>query len=92
MNINDSTKTIVCYGDSNTWGQIPKAGRYPRSVKWTGILQKSLGDNYEVVSEGVSGRTFVVVDPESPWRSGITQLKSILRNNFPIDLILIKNS
>ncbi len=89
MNINDTAKTIVCYGDSNTWGRVPKAGRYPRSVRWTGILQKLLGNSYEVVSEGVGGRTLVALDPENPWRSGITHLKSILRNNLPIDLMLI---
>ena len=89
MNINDTAKTIVCYGDSNTWGRVPKAGRYPRSVRWTGVLQKLLGDNYEVVSEGVGGRTFVAVDPENPWRAGITHLKSILRNNLPIDLMIV---
>jgi lysophospholipase L1-like esterase len=89
MNTNDSAKTVVCYGDSNTWGRIPKGGRYPRSVRWTGVLQKLLGDDYEVVSEGVIGRTFVVVDPENPWGSGITHLKLILRNNIPIDLMIV---
>lgn len=89
MNTNDSAKTVVCYGDSNTWGRIPKAGRYPRSVRWTGVLQNLLGNEYDVIGEGVSGRTFVVVDPENPWRTGITQLKSILRSTLPIDLIVI---
>lgn len=89
MNLNDSAKTIVCYGDSNTWGRVPKAERYPRTVRWTGVLQKLLGDDYEVISEGVGGRTFVSLDPENPWRCGITHLKSILRNNKPIDLMVI---
>lgn len=89
MNTNDSAKTIVCYGDSNTWGRVPKAGRYPRSVRWTGALQNLLGNNYDIIGEGVGGRTFVAVDPENPWRCGITHLKSILRNNLPIDLITI---
>lgn len=89
MNTNDSAKTIVCYGDSNTFGRVPKAGRYPRSVRWTGALQNLLGNEYEVVSEGVGGRTFVAVDPENIWRCGITHLKSILRNNLPIDLIMV---
>src|SRR3989338_9392879 len=89
MQIKDSSKTIVCYGDSNTWGRVPKAGRYPRSVRWTGFLQNLLGENYEVVSEGVGGRTFVVIDPENPWRAVITHLKSILRNNLSIDLMIV---
>jgi lysophospholipase L1-like esterase len=39
MNTNDSAKTIVCYGDSNTWGSVPRSDateiktRYPRSVR-----------------------------------------------------------
>jgi lysophospholipase L1-like esterase len=89
MITNDSAKTIVCYGDSNTWGRVPKAGRYPKSVRWTGALQNLLGDNYDIIGEGVGGRTFVALDPENPWRCGITHLKSILRNNLPIDLITI---
>ncbi len=89
MNTNDSAKTIVCYGDSNTWGRVPKAGRYPRSVRWTGVLQNLLGNEYDVIGEGVGGRTFVAVDPENTWRTGITHLKSILRNNIPIDLMIV---
>jgi lysophospholipase L1-like esterase len=89
MNANDSAKTIVCYGDSNTWGRVPGAGRYPRSIRWTGILQKLLGDQYEVVNEGVGGRTLVATDPEAPWRTGITHLKAILMNNYPVDLLTI---
>ena len=48
----DSSKTILCYGDSNTWGVIPKSiFRHPRSVRWPAVLQNLLGDDYEVISE-----------------------------------------
>lgn len=95
MNINDSAKTIVCYGDSNTWGSVSKGGeikertRYPRSVRWTGVLQKLLGDDYEIINEGTSARTFVVKDEEKPERIGITHLRSILKTNAPIDLVIV---
>jgi lysophospholipase L1-like esterase len=30
MNTNPQTTTVLCYGDSNAWGQKPdKTGRYP---------------------------------------------------------------
>lgn len=88
--IKDSAKTILCYGDSNTWGSIPRTDdRYQRSVRWPGALQNLLGDEYEVVSEGLCGRTLVVVDSKKPHRTGITHLQSILESHEPIDLVIM---
>lgn len=89
MSSKDSAKTIVCYGDSNTWGRIPSGGRYPRSVRWTNVLQKLLGDEYEVISEGLAGRTLVAVDPKNVYRTGITHLKSILETHVPVDVVIV---
>lgn len=39
----DNRVTVLCYGDSNTYGYNPANGmRYPESVRWTGRLQKLL--------------------------------------------------
>lgn len=51
-------KTILCYGDSNTYGlKSDLVSRYPRNVRWTGILQEKLGSEYYVIEEGLGGRT-----------------------------------
>lgn len=56
--IKTSAKTILCYGDSNTWGNVPSSFlRYPRDVRWPAVLQNLLGEDYEVISEGLCGRT-----------------------------------
>jgi len=90
MEIKDSAKTILCYGDSNTWGNVPgNSERYPRSKRWTNILQNLLGDNYEVISEGLPGRTFVAVEPQKPYKSGIIQLRSIIRSHQPVYTIIV---
>ena len=35
--------TILCFGDSNTYGYNPKNGkRFPYDVRWTGILNEKL--------------------------------------------------
>lgn len=37
-------KTILCLGDSNTWGYDPRGafgGRYPADVRWTARLEQS---------------------------------------------------
>lgn len=50
-------KTILCFGDSNTWGYIPGSGkRYPFGKRWTGQLQNHLGGGFAVVEEGLDGR------------------------------------
>ena len=38
-------KQILCFGDSNTWGLIPKTNkRYEWGVRWTSLLNESLND------------------------------------------------
>jgi len=83
-------KTILCYGDSNTHGYIPgEAGRYPRDVRWTGILQQELGQDFYVIEEGLNGRTTVWEDPIEEHRSGKQYLPACLESHAPIDLVII---
>ena len=49
--------TIICYGDSNTYGYDPQSltgGRYPENICWTGILQEKSG--WLIKNHGVNGR------------------------------------
>jgi lysophospholipase L1-like esterase len=83
-------KTIMCFGDSNTWGFNPENGkRYRYEERWTSVLQKSLGDNYLVIPEGFNGRTTVFSDPFIKWRNGLKVLPSIIGSHYPIDLLVI---
>jgi lysophospholipase L1-like esterase len=84
-------KTILCYGDSNTWGQdgLTKT-RYPLDVRWTGVLRQELGDGYWVVEEGLCGRTTVWDDPiEGEWKNGLRYLMPCLESQAPIDLVVL---
>lgn len=50
--------SVLCYGDSNTYGYDPDTyGRYPYDKRWTTLLGEMLGSRYEVISEGLNGRT-----------------------------------
>ena len=83
-------KTILCYGDSNTWGYNPVNGlRYPEDVRWTGRLQKLLGPSYRVIEEGCNGRTTVYADPEEGWKCGLTYLCPCLNSHKPIDVVIL---
>ncbi len=60
MNTKSNAKVVLCYGDSNVYGQRSddvSKGRWPADIRWTGQLQTLLGDEYYVVEEGLSGRT-----------------------------------
>lgn len=83
-------KNILCFGDSNTYGESPEGkGRYPRNVRWTGILQKSLGDEYYVIEAGLNGRTTVWDDPVEGDKNGLRQLPCCIASNTPLDLLII---
>ncbi|MFQ9515099.1 MAG: SGNH/GDSL hydrolase family protein [Eubacterium sp.] len=83
-------KTILCYGDSNTYGYNPVNGlRYPKEVRWTGCLQKLLGVEYSVIEEGCNGRTTVFDDPLEGWKNGLDYLKPCLNSHKPIDIVIL---
>jgi len=83
-------KTVLCFGDSNTWGYEPLvARRYPTDVRWTGVLQNSLGDGFRVIEEGLNGRTNVTNEEERPIRSGLDVLSVLLESHRPLDLVVI---
>lgn len=82
-------KTILCYGDSNTWGQDPADnGRIPYASRWTGALQNLLGADYLVCEEGLNGRTTAFDDPIEPYRNGLFYFEPCLLVNRPVDLIV----
>lgn len=90
MNTNPNAIKVLCYGDSNTWGYIPGTGkRYPADVRWTGVLQKLLGDGYEIIEEGMCGRTTNVDDPKEKGRNGATYLLSCIESQNPIDVFIL---
>ena len=86
-------KNILCFGDSNTWGYSPQDGsRFPPNVRWTGTLQKTLGAEYNIIEEGLNGRTtFINEEGEDarPFRSGSDVFSMMLESHRPLDLVTI---
>ena len=87
--------TILCYGDSNTWGCIGKweentelSKRYGMDVRWPSVLQKNLGEKYHVIEEGLGGRTSIYEPPTEAWKNGETYLVPCLHSHYPLDLVV----
>ncbi|MDI9539923.1 MAG: GDSL-type esterase/lipase family protein [Bacillota bacterium] len=75
-------KRILIYGDSNTWGYNSQGGRYEN--RWPRLL-----NGYEIVEEGVNGRT-TIFDDCKPYRNGLQGLGYALVAAKPIDLLIIQ--
>jgi lysophospholipase L1-like esterase len=86
-----ATRTVVLFGDSNTWGYVPGSGgeRFPREVRWPVRLQAALGGEWEVIAEGLSGRTATVERPDSEGRNGLPYLLPCLHSHAPVDALVI---
>lgn len=86
-------KRILCYGDSNTWGYISGTNhlRYDSNERWTKLLQKKLGDNFEVIEEGLCSRTLCSDDetPGKEGRNGFKYLKPCMETHDKFDTIII---
>ena len=86
-------KTVLCYGDSNTWGAATVArpdGRYAPHERWPGVLSSRLGSGWLVIEEGLPGRTTVSDDPvEGLDRNGRTYLTPCLLSHRPLDLVVV---
>ncbi len=90
------TRTILCFGDSNTHGTIPMPtidafGRYDHAARWPSVMAGALGAGFEVISEGHPGRTTAHDDPiEGKNRNAMRVIAALLDSHLPLDLVIIK--
>lgn len=82
--LNDVKKTVLCYGDSNTYGYDPRGffgGRYDPENRWCDILAKKTG--WQVVNCGENGRTL----PQHSW--AYEDLENAILKYAPVPLMTI---
>lgn len=87
--------TILCFGDSNTFGVPPMLTRYELrrfgpDERWPGVLRRALGAGWDVIEEGLPGRTTVHDDPiEGIYKNGLPYLRACLESHRPIDIMTL---
>lgn len=92
MNTDPKTIRILAFGDSNTWGRIPgddNNARYEGNVRWTGVLQNLLGNKYEIIEEGLNGRTTNIDSPHKAGKNGKLYLFPCLESQKPLDIVIL---
>lgn len=90
-----ATRVVLTYGDSNTHGTMPMpdlefSGRFGPAERWPGVLQADLGNGWQVVEEGLPGRTTVHPDPISGvHKNGLSVLPAVLESHKPLDAVVV---
>lgn len=86
---------LLTYGDSNTHGTPPVAtrglyARHPPADRWPRVCAAALGPAWELVEEGLPGRTAGYPDPVmGAHMNGAEGLKIALQSHGPIDVLTI---
>ena len=78
------TKTVLCYGDSLTWGYSAETiGRHAYEDRWPSALQAALGSDVRVIAEGLNGRTTAFDDHLADCdRNGARVLPTLLQTEL----------
>lgn len=84
-------KTVLCYGDSLTWGyEIATLSRHRFEDRWPSVLQSKLGRDVQVIAEGLNGRTTAFDDHlAGEDRNGARILPTLLGTHCPLDVVVI---
>jgi len=84
-------KTILCYGDSLTYGTNAETeGRHRFEDRWPSVLEAGLGGRARIIAEGLGGRTTVFDDSFSPADlNGARILPTLIKSHAPLDCVVI---
>lgn len=93
-------KRVLIYSDSNAWGWVPTESGFPTvrlsdDERFGGVLERELGDGYEVVVDGLNNRTTDLDDFQDwgnvPARAfnGAAELPEAIARELPLDLVVV---
>ena len=86
---------LLTFGDSNTHGTPPMSdretyARFDSRTRWPRLAQATLGPEWELVEEGLPGRTAQFDDPGMDGlMNGHPALRQALQSHGPIDVLTI---
>jgi lysophospholipase L1-like esterase len=93
---------VLCFGDSNTYGTCrsdsstfgtptddPDYIRLNPDRRWTGVLQRLLGQGYDVIEEGLNGRTTDLDYEDRAGGNGRSYFGPCLLSHRPLDVVVI---
>lgn len=95
-------RRVLCFGDSNTYGTClleegvvgtdvgdPDFVRLDAEHRWPGVLQRLLGEGYEVIEEALNGRTTDLDYEDRPGGNGRAYFVPCLLSHGPLDVVVV---
>jgi len=94
-------RSFLCFGDSNTWGYIPRDDsdplqfrRYGREIRWPSVLESLLGPGYRVYDYGICGLDGASHSgedrlAEGTSRAAIDHVKGSLAAHVPVEDLVV---
>ena len=83
-------KTILCFGDSNTWGYDSRNDtRFSWEKRYPGILSKMMGEGYHVIENGLCGRTTKYESELEPFINGMKAAEFCREVHMPLDYVVL---
>ena len=89
-------KRILCFGDSNTWGCIPRweasplpSERYDENTRWPRVMARELGPEWTLLEEGLGGRTTIFDALGESYRRGDWYLHPCLLSHRPLNYVVL---
>ncbi|MCJ9690549.1 GDSL-type esterase/lipase family protein [Rhizobium sp. PRIMUS64] len=85
-------RSILCFGDSNTYGLKPNAypwtrDRWAPEDRWPNILGAKLG--VHIICEGLPGRTAASINKNAPYLDALPAVPLVMESHSPIDLVIV---
>lgn len=82
-------KKVLCFGDSNTYGFVPKkCTRYDKNTRWTGVLQALCGSDFSIIEGGCNNRTAFVDNPAGVEQTGYKILPEYFTKDY-FDIVVL---
>lgn len=83
-------RTLLCYGDSNTWGYRPGDGmRFDEETRWPRVLGTCLSSGFRVEEEGLNGRSLGSFAPPGDPANGKEYLLTVIEKGGPFEVAVI---
>lgn len=101
MPISVPVPTLVAFGDSNTWGYVPRIeegptryARYDQSVRWPMALERAGAGRFRVIEHGICGLVGGLTSGEAKFEDGasraaIDHIRGVILANWPIAELVV---
>ena len=93
--------TVLVFGDSNTWGYIPKTEngstrftRYDASIRWPILLDRAGRGRFRVIEHGICGLVGGLESGGAKFEDGtsraaIDHIRGVVHANWPVDEMVV---